>query len=339
VLFAGWWVGYGRTAPSYITPGHVLALPEYIADSAAAGLSSLTGLTGGILSSYTWGPTLLALALVGSGVWIHRRKPSLQWLLVVAVAALMFWALTGASFTPGREPVASRYQLVSGTFILLLAAELLRSVTWRAKGLMAVAAAGLLAIGANAVILKTHGYDFLHERAGFVKTDLGALEIMRGQVGRDFRLTPPIAHDPYLSQVTAGAYFREAAAHGTPAASPSEIAVAPIAQRQAADSVLVAGYGIHLELVTPRTPAVTCRTLGRAPPGAPTALQPGTTRIANRGAGAADLTLRRFGPAGAATALGSVPRRAAAAVAIPGDSAKAPWILESNAALVLQACA
>lgn len=339
VLFAVWWLAYGHKDPSYITAGHTLALPEYVADSVAAALSSLTGLGGGILTSYNWGPTLLAVALVGAGVWIHRRQPPLRWLLVIAAAALFFWGLTGASFIPGREPVASRFQLISGTFVLLLAAELLGSIWWRPRALLAIAAAGLLAIGANLTILKNQGYEPMRARADSAKAALGALNIMRGHVGDDFRLTEGIAHQPYLAQVTAGAYFRETRAHGTPADTPGELVRASVERRQAADGILVSGYAIRLQPTTAaRPPGVVCRTVARAAPGRPAALAPGTTRIVNRGPAGADLALRRFSSAGAATPIGSLAPGALATVAIPVDSARLVWRLESNAPVSLQAC-
>jgi hypothetical protein len=46
----------------------------------------------------------------------------------------------------------------------------------------------------------------------------------------------PVAHDPYLSGVTAGRYFAVTRAHGTPAfSSADQIAASPLPQREAAD--------------------------------------------------------------------------------------------------------
>jgi hypothetical protein len=58
-------------------------------------------------------------------------------------------------------------------------------------------------------------------------------------------LSASIAGDPYLSGVTAGRYFAQTRSHGSPPFSSAEqIASSASPQRQAADRVLVSGYGI-----------------------------------------------------------------------------------------------
>src|SRR5258706_10466143 len=79
--------------------------------------------------------------------------------------------------------------------------------------------------------------------AGYVKADLGALELARGIAPPGLQLVDSVARDPYLSGITAGRYFAETRAHGSPAYySPAQLEAALPYLRQAADSVLASAY-------------------------------------------------------------------------------------------------
>src|SRR5204862_6544490 len=104
------------------------------------------------------------------------------------------------------------------------------------------AAAGLVALVSTLATLD-FGYRFMRDHSAYVTGDLGALEIARGRAPATVQPVQPIAHDPFLSGVTAERYFRETDAHGSPPFySPEQLVAAPAAQRQAADSVLAAAY-------------------------------------------------------------------------------------------------
>jgi hypothetical protein len=71
-----------------------------------------------------------------------------------------------------------------------------------------------------------------------------------------------VARDAYLNGVTADRYFAETRAHGTQAFySAAQIAASPLAQRQGADSVLAAAYGLAAQAPrhTPPATALVCR--------------------------------------------------------------------------------
>ena len=341
LVFAIWWLAYGRDADNYLTLKNILRLPEYVADSAAAGLASLSGLNSGVLTTYNWGPPLLLAAVAGCGAWLYLRRPQLSWLLVVASPALAFWALTGASFIPGREPVASRYQLISVTFLVLIAAELFRTVRWRAAGFAAIAGLGLIVVLANVQILKSQGNDFLLTHADYAKTSLGALDIMRGHVGPKFRLTEQVSRDPYLAAVTAGSYYRQAADHGTPAYSPHEIEDRPPDRREAADSVLAAGYALHLEPTDRRAYRAgrACKPLGQEPDLSIVLEAGATARFANRSAAPAVVSASRFAARGTAIGLGQVPPKGVAVLRLPKDRAQALWRVYATVPLTIGLCA
>jgi hypothetical protein len=89
--------------------------------SVTSGLASLTGLNrgSGAPRYVRGGIVLLAGTVAFAASWFKGSRRSL-WVLVFAGAAISFWVLTGASYFPGRDPFASRYQLIDATFLLLL---------------------------------------------------------------------------------------------------------------------------------------------------------------------------------------------------------------------------
>jgi hypothetical protein len=241
--------------------------------------------------------------------------------LIFLGGALTFWILAGANFTLGRQPVSSRYQLVHVTFLLLIAAELFGPLRLGRRGSALAIAIALVALGSNLSALG-YGFRFMREHADNARADLGALEITRVTVPPGFRLVEPVAQDAFLPDVTAGRYFAETAAHGSPAWSPREIAAASARARQAADSVVVAAHGIRL--LPARRPASRrgCRQL-RAPVDTP-ALQGGSL-VTNRGAAPVGVGVRRFAGPERPRALGALPPGATARIAIPRDSVAIPW--------------
>ncbi|HZU59400.1 MAG TPA: hypothetical protein VE983_00440, partial [Solirubrobacteraceae bacterium] len=125
-LFGLWWELDGHRQPSHLSLHNVEHLPRYLLESIGSGLASATGLSRGTVSgTYTRGYVLLGIgaALLVIGRWRGRRPSSS--VLVPVVVAVSFWSLTGASFIPGREPFASRYQLIDVVLLMLIATDLL----------------------------------------------------------------------------------------------------------------------------------------------------------------------------------------------------------------------
>ena len=189
---------------------------------------------------------MLALALLGGAALVLRGwRPPLS-ALPIACAAFSFWALLAINFVAYRAPDESRYQLVTVTFVLLLAADLGRGLRPRGWMLAAAAAVALLSIGSN-LAAYSDGYRFLRDEAAVTKADLGALDIGRDSIDPKFRLLQPIAGSVYMTGVFAGPYYRERDDHGSPAYSPAELAAATPRARAAADSVLASAYSLRLE--------------------------------------------------------------------------------------------
>jgi hypothetical protein len=337
LLFGAWWLGYGGDvqSQSHLSVSNVEHLPRYVFDSVSSGLASLVGLNrGGLTGSYAGGlPTsyrrehiVLLVAAIGVAVWLYRGGRPSSWLLVYAGAALSFWALAGANYFPGREPFASRYQLVDATLLMVIAAELFRGVRlarWPAAAVLAAAAA---ALGLNLVTLH-YGFRFMRDQSAFAKADIGALEIARGIAPAGFQLTEPVAHNPYLTGVTAERYFAETAAHGSPSHdSPAQLLRAPRSQRQAADRVLVAAYRIAPRPSRRPGSRAACRRVADTE----VALPSGGVFVTNLGTSPVTLGIRRFAPAELPLPIGPVAAGATVLVAIPRDRVAVPWRLSAR---------
>jgi hypothetical protein len=345
VLFAVWFLAYGHKGHSDFSLANVRDLPLYALDSIASGVASLTGLAKAshdTLAPYDWGRPLLALALAATAVWLYRGGRPPRGALVVGAAALSFWLLAGANYKLGREPLASRYQLVSGTFLILVAAEFFRPIRLRPGALLAVTAVVLVAIASNIGSLIS-GYNFLHTHSLNGEADIGALEIARGQVPGVYQLQEGVAHDDYLTGITAGAYFRESDAHGTPPLySPDQIAAASPDRRQAVDNVLAAGYRMFLAQRPARARAAAsgCRRLntGFGGEAVEAELKPGTALITNLGDAPLSVAVRRFAPPGDAVGLGFLGAGYTAALQVRSDSVPVPWQLAVSGGAAFEVC-
>ena len=345
LLFGIWFLAYGHKSNSAFSLSNLRDLPLYVLDSIASGIASLAGLakaSHATLAPYDWGRPLLVLIVAATAVWLYRGGRPSSRTLIVAGAALSFWLLAGANYKVGREPLASRYQLVSGTFLILVAAEFFRPVRLRPGTLLAVTCVALIAIGSNIGSLIT-GYDFLHTHSRNAQADIGALEIARGQAPPDYQLQVGVAHDEFLTGITAGAYFRESDAHGAPPIySPQQIAAASPERRQAVDNILAAGYRMFLVEAPARArlSAQGCQRVNPSFAGGPVEadLRPGNALISNLGEAPATISVRRFAPPGLFVSLGTLGAGFSATLDIRGDSVALPWHLVAAGGSTLEVC-
>jgi hypothetical protein len=336
LLFVAWYLTYGVDTGTELSASNLRSLPTYLLDSAATGIASLSGFAprGWFGDTTAWGRPLLAVALAAALVgYLRGWRPSAQ-VLIFLGAALTFWILAGANYTEGRAPASSRYQLVHATFLVLIAAELLRGVKPGRWGSVAALALACVALGSNLSALAS-GYRFMRVHADNARADLGALEIARGVVPPGFRLVPAVAQDPFLPDVTAGRYFGETDEHGSPAWSPAQIVAARGRARQAADSVLVAAHRVRPAPARRPTSRSGCQRL-RAP--ADTHLPAGGLTVTNLGDAPLGIGVRRFAPPERPRRLGPLAPRATIRLAVPPDRVRIPWRLTATGASTLQVC-
>jgi hypothetical protein len=276
------------------------------------------------------------LVVFGVAAWLMRGGRPSPGAAPIAAAALTWWVLLAADFLPNwREPETSRYQLISVTFVILLAAEAFRGIRLSRQALAYASALALVIVGSNLAPLK-EGYDFFRSESTIARADLGALDVGERHIAPKFRLLQPIAGSIYLTGVFAGPYYRERDAHGSPAYTPAEIAAAPPAARSAADVVLANGYGMRLEPAAPPPEATGCRRLAPRLEGGGGEIKvpAGTVGLSNLGPAPARLRLRRFAD-DSPVDLGDLPPGRSARLRIPRDPAPVPWKLKVTGAATL----
>ncbi len=339
-LFAVWWLVWGRDGTTYASWENVAGLPGHVAECLLIGLASLAGVNRGdpaTTDPAARGLVVLAGVAVLLAVWWWRGGRPRAWLAVPVSVALGFWVLTGVNYSPGREPFASRYQLVHATLLLLIAGELFRSVRWTPRLTAAFGVLAVLVIASNVSPLRA-GHDFLAEQSRVARADLGALELARDRVPPTLQLDERVAGSPFLGPIFAGEYVRETRAHGpVDVHSEAELAAEPEHVRRAADRVLVAAgapRATPVDLPAPRRRA--CRPAADGT----LAARPGQTlTLVNPGARPAALALRRFAARGSSVPFTFVAPRAAVRVELPADAARRPWVLGAVDGRPLRRCA
>jgi hypothetical protein len=359
-LYGVWWIGWGHDAKTTASFHNLLTAPRYLFDSIGAGLASLLGLNTPSVRSHLPGVTfdrLLALAALLLAGWrLYRLRQVPPWLWVVAAVASAFWILAGVNTGPFRTPTESRYQYISGIFILLLATELMRGVRvgWRSLAVISVLAAA--AVASNLKYLHDAYLSYKYT-SDIEKADLGAIEVARARVAPSFVLDPGLADTEYV-HVDAGAYLAATDRYGSPADTPAELVDAPDGPQVAADKVLAAA--LRLELVPGPVPAAG-RVAGSSPKliGSRSALlrrRDGCLTVRGNRAGAPKLLLRPGGVTMTSTApqsthlflgrlsagfpveLGS-PSSRRAVLAIPQDRLQKPWRLLIDSSRPTTVCA
>jgi hypothetical protein len=321
-LWALWWLGWGHTAESSFSFANVDRIPEYVFDSAAAGITSLLGLATGDGSEpdqphLIYGQILLVAGVVLAGIRLRGTGGIPPGLTIVVAIALSFWALAALNETPDRFPTSSRYQYPSAVFLLLIAAELLRGVR---IGRVALIAAGAVTAGSI-----WGGMSLLHREynerwvpsSDSLRASLSALEIADGSVEPAFRV------DFISVKPTPPTYFSAIEDYGSPAYTENELLARPEVDRQYADETLAAALGLGLE-PAPARRASGCRTLSGA---AIVLLTPGVSTLTNLGESDAQILLGRFSD-GLPVVLGGLPPGGPGAeLPIPEDRSTRRWRL------------
>jgi hypothetical protein len=352
VLYGLWWIGYQNA--TFVRHDLVLA-PSFAVNAAGAALAALAGLGGSTSfdqpgTLLTWGPMLLLGALALAALRLARLRRLEARVAALATVALSFWLLTAVSRATITQPYSSRYLYVSAFLIIVLAVELSRGTVpgWRTKALVGFAAAGAIVSNFGAM---RDAARLLRAAAKFTTADLGALEIGRPLVRRDY-ISDGLPGYPFVI-LTAGGYFEAARSLGTPAAGPSTITGGPEGARMVADEQLIHIHGIRLQ------PANGALRLGAAPPvdavgggsatrqgacvvfkpasfspvGATVQIQlpvPSAGLTVRAGAAATTVGVRRF--AEQFQTVGTLAPGAGATLRIAPDLAAAPWHLQLIAA-------
>lgn len=161
---------------------HILGLPAWLAHSAAGALAALVG-----HPELTEIGFVLGLALAAGAVWQWKNGALDRWRFCgIAVAAVVFWVLTGLARAQTSSPAASRYLYPGIAFVLILAVECLRGVRLPTSLLAGLAVLVALSVWANVSVLQSEqratSAVFARE-----KVALAQLESCRGRLPRSFK--------------------------------------------------------------------------------------------------------------------------------------------------------
>ncbi len=335
LLYVVWYLAYGQDAESAASLDNFLDAPRYIWEAAGGALASLLGLVAvdpeafGAVHNLEWGRPL-AVGLAIGLVWLAWRRPAAMspqfW--VIALTAGSFWFLAALNAIPGREPGASRYQLIGSVLLLLGAAELFRGARLARRATWGLAVLATASVVSNIGALR-NGEEFLRGESDLAEADLTALELAREHLDPSFALTPEVAGTPFLANVSASAYFEAVDRWGSPAGSTRELAQSSEEARASADSVLAAALGLELtaeESITAAGSEEACEVIASESGSAtPIELPAGGATIEPE-AGSVQLRLRRFAEADYPVDLGTID--GPASLTIPTDSSTRPWVAE-----------
>jgi hypothetical protein len=331
LLWAGWYLGWGHQADTFISFRNLASAPSYILDGLSSSLANVLGLYTqfGVSDvrarALAWGRPLLVLALA-LAVWRVRllRRPSPR-LLATVVTLVGFWSLTALNASPLGLPTVGRYQYVGIVLLGLATAELLRGVRIGRWATIAVLVVSLAATLNNFTRLR----DAANGLAGIAQRERGglaALELARDRVDPGLVLTPENSDMDYLGLVDAGSYLSAVDAYGSPAYTPAELTGAPEVARVAADKVSGAALGIHL-LAQGGSTGGRCLTvdLDRGP--ATTVVPPNGLVLRAEGSGA-QAELRRYAKASYPLSFGALPAGEPQLLRIEPDGSSVPWTLQ-----------
>jgi hypothetical protein len=344
LLYLIWYLAYGHDAESAASLDNFFDIPRYIWTSVASAIASLFGLSGidadhlGVNTEF--GIPILVVSVVGA-VWLAWARPRVLsptfW--IVTATALSFWALAGLNEIHGREPGASRYQLISVVFVVLIAAELLRGrrLAGGARWLFAALAAAAFVSNLGAL---RQGQHYLRFQSQSNLATLAALDGARAEIDPSFVIGPDITGTPFLSPYPASTYFAAVDRWGSPAENHSNPADGPEGARENADRLLAAALKLVLFPLTPSDVSdhpAGCSTVQPDPSSASAAFdlpRGGALVTADR---PVEMHLRRWADASYPVDLGTS-SSPIVALAVPVDSFAEPWTAEVQSSNPVKVC-
>lgn len=223
--------------------------------------------------------TALAIILGVAAAVAIATLPRQSGRLVFAIVGLLaFWTLTVVARTI-MLPVASRYLLPGGVFVLIGATEVVALLTarWRrspqseparppvlrlaggcALALAAAFAGGVIYWNSSQMLA---GADFLAGWSSSVRSVLGAVQFEGKLLPPQFQPLPTLA-----PQIFVGPYLAAVKAYGSPAVPPSQLAQLPPDEAGLVDQALLGGLALSTRRVTDGDVAPSsCGTMGGSP--------------------------------------------------------------------------
>lgn len=246
ITYLAWYSGHGA---SEFTVGNLRATPQFVLDSAAGGLSALTGIRPQVGHAKAIGAIGAVLGLAVLIALVIKIRPRLSSRLVAIVALPLFsWVIIALGRAAAGDPFASRYVYASALFILMAVLEIVRGERirqllsgWRFAVLALAIGISMLS---SARILVEKGNDW-RSVSEYIVARVSAVELTRRTVNQDLILEP--LQD--MGHTTAGWYLNTVERFGESPIGHTEIAGLGEQARSAADQVL--GFAAPTVFVTP----------------------------------------------------------------------------------------
>lgn len=249
VLYAAWFIWARHFHETQVTTYDIGALGSGVFDQLAAIFTGIAGLMVAPGSSNlsapagslpSWGPVLVALAMVGVVLALRQRRPSRSFL--VALTTLGVYLVTIAlalEVVQSRVPDASRYVYMGTVLTLLVLIEAVRGMRPSRAWVIGLTVALFFSLLANGALMGVGGRVVRLESATN-RAQLAALEVARDDVSADFNVeaggVTTLSNPDMLFD--AGTYFEVAKSYGSPAYSEGGLEGAPEQAREAADQLL-----------------------------------------------------------------------------------------------------
>jgi hypothetical protein len=248
VAWAAWWLWALRfDEGGDLSAVNVWLIPAYAAESLAAVLAAVTGLSATLSGEGLnptieidtgWGRPLALIAIVALVVRVVRgRLPVAFWATLAAL--LSFWGLAALSLGPDRIPEESRFLIPGALLVFAVAANALSGI-----GVPRIAVIAVLVVAAISVatgIRQLHdGALFLSDYSLRTKAILAGIERAEGSVADDYSpLDDPALQGRVPSQLPleAGPYLEAVDRYGSFAFTEAELAEEDPAVQDLADRV------------------------------------------------------------------------------------------------------
>jgi hypothetical protein len=346
ILYAAWWLwaqGQSGGTGQEADPVNLLLLPAYAFAALSSALGALTGLDHefGVeqvrpefdTTAAVAGPTL-AVAAIAALAWRVRRGPLGPATWGALAYLLSLWAIGSVTTDAASPPEATRFVLLFGIGILLVAAAAAEGSAIGRRTRIAILAVAGCGIAMNFALLVDGGEWRRDVDGPQLRAELSAVELAGESA----------AGHPDLSRVADGGaivnfpfsaasvedYVAAADRYGTFGWSAEELRAQPEELRTRADAMLLSLYRAELAPAGSGSPSVSCEDLEEAQPGGGVVfeLPTGGALIESHEPGA--VTARRFASE-AAVEVGTLQPGGMSELRVAGDAASEPWIVHAGA--------
>lgn len=238
ITYVAWYSGYGS---SEFTAANLDATPRFVLDSAAGGVSALTGISPATPHARSLGVLGGAIALALLGAFMAKVRPRLTSRLVaITTLPVLSWVIIALGRADGGDPFASRYAYAGGVFILMAIFEVARGdyLPHLFRGWRYVALA--LAVCASTSLSTRHlleNADYWRAISQSIYGRTAAIDLSRRTIQPNLVLEPL----PEMAHMTPGWYLNAERKFGASPAGSPDIGELDEQGRSAADQVLAAG--------------------------------------------------------------------------------------------------